>query len=297
MTKREAILRYHLIINKVRDRNPNFEELYNYLDKESMLRSCDFRISQRTLQRDLRDIREIYNIDIQYDFSKKHYFIDNENNDSNQERMFEAFDILDMINFTDGISKHIHFEQRKSQNTNYLTTLLQAIKTNKITCFEHRRHYRDAANHLQTEPLGVKEYRNRWYLVARNLVNNEIKPYPFDRIEKITVTDKTFLPPSDFDLDKFFEHSFGVMIDNGKPIKVELSFTPFQGNYIKNLPLHHSQKILFENEKEIRVQLFVHNTIDFQMELMSMLPEFKVIEPKSLKDTIKNKVEKAAKIL
>jgi predicted DNA-binding transcriptional regulator YafY len=55
------------------------------------------------------------------------------------------------------------------------------------------------------------------------------------------------------------------------------------------LPLHHSQKELINNEDEYRIELLLHPTYDFVMELMSIGAHVKVIEPQSLKkEMIKN---------
>ena len=78
---------------------------------------------------------------------------------------------------------------------------------------------------------------------------------------------------------------------------MELSFTPFQGHFIKTLPLHASQEILIDNDKEVLIRLHVHATHDFQMEILSMLPEVRVLKPKFLRDEIAKKIRKAAEAI
>ena len=78
MSKRESISRYNLIIKKLRKLPCTFDEIADYLSRESELQSYNFNVSKRTFQRDLDDIRSLFNIDIQYDFSGKVYSINNE---------------------------------------------------------------------------------------------------------------------------------------------------------------------------------------------------------------------------
>ncbi len=113
MSKREAISRYNLIIKKLRKCSASFSEIADYLSLESELLSYDFNVSKRTFQRDLEDIRSIYNIDIQYNFSRKVYFIDFEQQPEVNERILEAFDTFNALNITDRLSNHIHFEKRR----------------------------------------------------------------------------------------------------------------------------------------------------------------------------------------
>src|SRR5574344_1107605 len=108
MSKRESISRYNLIIKKLRKHPSTFAEIAEYLAFESELQEYNFNIGKRTFQRDLDDIRSIYNIDIQYDFSRKVYFIDYDEQPEVNERILEAFDIYNALNLTDRLSDFIH---------------------------------------------------------------------------------------------------------------------------------------------------------------------------------------------
>jgi predicted DNA-binding transcriptional regulator YafY len=295
MSQRTTILRYHLIINKVRNSRPDFDELLDYLEYQSELQEYDFSISKRTLQRDLNDIRSIFKIDIKYNFKLKHYYIEDESRDEEQTQIFEAMDVFNALNVTDSLSSHIHFEQRKPRGTEHLMGLLHAIKNHKVTEFDHRKYFDNPPTERRVDPLGIKEYRSRWYLVARDHKDDRIKTFALDRMSNIHLTRESFTPPADFNLHEFFRYSFGVIVGgNTKPSPVELSFTPFQGHFIKTLPLHASQEILIDNDKEVRIRLHVHATHDFQMDILSLLPEVRVLKPKFLRDEIARKIRKAA---
>ena len=75
MSKRESIARYNLIIKKLRKSSSTFEEIDDYLARESELQSYNFNVSKRTFQRDLDDIRSLFKIDIQYNYTRKYYSI------------------------------------------------------------------------------------------------------------------------------------------------------------------------------------------------------------------------------
>ena len=73
----------------------------------------------------------------------------------------------------------------------------------------------------------------------------------------------------------------------------ELSFEPFQGKYIKTLPLHHSQQIRVDNEEELQVTLRLCITHDFVMELLSYGDSMEVLEPPALIEEIREAHGKA----
>ena len=97
-----------------------------------------------------------------------------------------------------------------------------------------------------------------------------------------------------YNAQKEFNESFGIINGtNEKPIGVILSFTLQQGRYIKSLPLHHSQKLIIENNDEIQFSYYIKPTYDFRMELLSYGGQVKVIQPESLKETITKNLEAA----
>lgn len=77
--------------------------------------------------------------------------------------------------------------------------------------------------------------------------------------------------------------------------EVVLSFDPFQGKYIKSLPLHESQEVLIDDKHEIRVRMKVYLTHDFIMEILSYGDNVKVIQPESLITELKHSYKSALK--
>ena len=75
-----------------------------------------------------------------------------------------------------------------------------------------------------------------------------------------------------------------------------MSFAPFQGQYVKSLPLHESQEVLIDNEEELRIKLTLFTTHDFFMELLSHGENLRVIKPTSLIDDLKSAYKNSLKL-
>lgn len=293
MSKRESIARYNLIIKKLRKHPASFAEIADYLALESELQDYNFNVSKRTFQRDLEDIRSLYNIDIQFDFSRKVYFLDFDEQPDVNERILEAFDTFNALNLSDRLSNNIHFEKRRPQGTENLYGLLHAIKNQLQIKFTYQKFWEDELTKRNVEPYALKEFRNRWYVLANDLKDNKVKSFALDRLSDLDITKKRFQFPDDFNVNRHYKYCFGIISPNGhKPEEIELSFDPFQGKYIKTLPLHESQQILIDNEKELRIKLTLFITHDFFMELLSYGENLRVIKPEclinDLKSTFKN---------
>lgn len=297
MSKRESIARYNLIIKKLRKQPARFDDISEYLSFESELQEYNFNISKRTFQRDLDDIRSLYNIDIVYDFSRKVYFIDFEEHPEVSERILEAFDTFNALNISDRLSNYIHFEKRRPQGTENLYGLLHAIKNNLQITFSYQKFWNEESVIRRIKPYALKEFRNRWYLLSNDLKDNKVKSFALDRLSELEITNKKFEFPIDFDVNEYFKNSFGIMSPNDdEPQEVILSFTPFQGKYIKTLPLHESQVIIKDNEDELLVKLILFITHDFFMEILSLGQNVKVIKPESLIADLKNSAQNVLKL-
>lgn len=297
MSKRESIARYNLIIKKLRKHPASFAEIADYLALESELQDYNFNVSKRTFQRDLEDIRSLYNIDIQFDFSRKVYFLDFDEQPDVNERILEAFDTFNALNLSDRLSNNIHFEKRRPQGTENLYGLLHAIKNQLQIKFTYQKFWEDELTKRNVEPYALKEFRNRWYVLANDLKDNKVKSFALDRLSDLDITKKRFQFPDDFNVNRHYKYCFGIISPNGhKPEEIELSFDPFQGKYIKTLPLHESQQILIDNEKELRIKLTLFITHDFFMELLSYGENLRVIKPESLINDLKSTFKNVLKL-
>jgi len=296
MSKRESIARYSLIINKLRKYPASFKEISDYLALESEIQSYNFNVSLRTFQRDLRDIRAIYKIDIRNDLSKKMYYIDFDEKQEISERILEAFDTFNALNISDRISSDIHFEKRRPLGTENFYGLLHAIKNQVQIKFTYQKYWEDGLTQRIAEPYALKEFKNRWYVLAKDLKDNFVKSFALDRLTELEITKKSFQFPKDFNVDEYYRYCFGIVGPDVKnPEEIILSFEPYQGKYIKSLPLHHTQEILKDNEKELLIRLKLYVTKDFIMEILSFGEDVEVVKPKSLINKLKASYTNALK--
>jgi predicted DNA-binding transcriptional regulator YafY len=295
MSKRGYISRYLLILKKLKV-NPysSYEELKAYMENQfeyMQMQDDNLQIgfSKRTLQRDLKEIRNVFGIDIEHSKPNNGYFItQNENENMNFQRMMEAFDMFNSLNLAQDLTPFIHLENRKPQGTENLYGLLHAIKNKFKIKFTYHKFWDEEFSQRTVEPLALKEFKNRWYIIAKDSKDNTIKSFALDRLSNLEITNQTFLYPANYSIEQSYRFCFGIESPNGKePQDIILSFDPYQGNYIKTLPLHHTQEILVDNDDELKIKLKLCLTHDFLMELLSFGDNLEVIEPKALVEQIK----------
>lgn len=301
MSKRGYISRYLLILKKLKVKPySTYEELHTYIENQFeylQIQDDNLQIgfSKRTLQRDLKDIRNVFGIDIEYSKSQKGYFISqNENENMNFQRMMEAFDMFNSLNLAQDLTPFIHLEKRRPQGTENLYGLLHAIKNRLQIKFTYQKFWEEELSQRLAEPYALKEFKNRWYIMAKDSKDNNIKSFALDRLTNLEITNLNYQYPDNYSIEHSYRYCFGIISPNDEePQDIILSFDPYQGKYIKTLPLHDTQQVLVDNDEEMKIKLKLCLTHDLVMELLSFGDNMKVIEPKSLADQIKQAHEKA----
>lgn len=301
MSKRGYISRYLLILKKLKVKPySTYEELQSYIENQfDYLQMQDDNLqigfSKRTLQRDIKEIRNVFGIDIEYSKFQKGYFISqNENENMNFQRMMEAFDMFNSLNLAQDLTPFIHLEKRRPKGTENLYGLLHAIKNRLQIKFNYQKFWEEELSQRFVEPYALKEFKNRWYIMAKDSKDNNIKSFALDRLTNLEITNQTYQYPDNYSIEQSYRYCFGIISPNDEePQDIILSFDPFQGKYIKTLPLHDTQQVLVDNDEEMKIKLKLCLTHDLVMELLSFGDNMKVIEPKSLADQIKQAHEKA----
>lgn len=293
MINRLILLRQKLIINKLANRPHSWDEIASMLENHFEYDGYDLSISQRQFQRQIKDIDKLWRISIKYNRTKNHYYIDNDAQESMIYR--EALDIFTLMDLDNQNSQYIIFEKRRPAGTENIPTILKAIKNEKIINFSYKKFYESYEEQRKVKPLFVKESNNRWYIVGYDLEKLELRVFGIDRIQEITLGKNFKVPLEIEEIQKLFDHCFGIILPKKNDLveEVVLSYTGFQGQYIKTMPLHHTQKIVKENDDEIRIKIHIYVTQDFIMEILSAGASVSVISPSSLRDRITTEYKKA----
>ena len=136
-------------------------------------------------------------------------------------------------------------------------------------------------------PYLLKEFRNRWFLFGSKADDLLLFNLPLDRIVSVEPSDVPFRENPEFDAEHFFDDVIGVsknIHDKAKCVKFWASAE--QSRYIKTKPLHPSQRLLIEDEKDRSCIFSIKVVINFEMYsvFMSYGPGVKILSPqKSVK--------------
>lgn len=290
MSKQEYIARYLLIINYLKRGKASWKDILNHLETQSEIADYNYVISQRTFQRDISEIRTIWNCDIQNNKSTGYYFIaDDEEHNNENTHLLDSFNLFNALSLTNNYSNYIQFESRVPKGTEHLHGLLHAIKNKLVIEIEYHKFYEESPEKVIVNPFLIKQFKGRWYLLCLKTEINKIRTYALDRILGLDIKKKKFTVSKELDLVNYFKNCFGIITPNNtKPERVVFSFNNEQANYIKNYPLHLSQRIIKEANDKTTFEISVYVTYDLIMELLSYGEEIQIVSPKGLIKEILN---------
>ncbi len=174
------------------------------------------------------------------------------------------------------------------KSTQWIPRLLEAIFEKDCLEIVYKSKKRDMC------PYVIKQYRNKWYMVAWDYSSthkSKTNLYAIDNIEEIVgfSGEKYFVDP-EFNAADYFKYSLGIWHEhNEKPVKVVLDFLePKMFDSIINNPLHHSQKhILNEAGNKLTVSIEVYDCLELYTMINSYGCNVKVMKPKSVADKVR----------
>lgn len=162
----------------------------------------------------------------------------------------------------------------------YLQTLILAMKTNRRVGIVYQRFGSESCERT-VSPYALKLFHRRWYLLA--FTGRHIATFSLDRMHSVVLSDETFEMPADFSPQAYFSEYFGVTTDETPLAHIVIRVSGWAPDYIRTLPLHHTQREISHNEKYTEFSFDIRPTADFIGELMSYGDSLEVIEPAALR--------------
>lgn len=245
--------------------------------------------SRTTFHRHKIAIEEMFGIYIECDRKNGFkYYIGNESvlqEDSVQNWMLSTLSVSGLLAESMSLNERILLENIPSGGEK-LHVLIKAMKESKKVSITYRRYGGHATRTFDLEPYCVKLFVQRWYLLGR-IADKGLATFSLDRILEVKISHEKFKFDEDFNAASYFSNSFGVMLDEkAKPEKVLIRAYGYEPYYLRDLPLHHSQREIQSTEEYCDFELMLKITSDFKSKLLSRGEWIEILEPKALADEI-----------
>ncbi len=139
----------------------------------------------------------------------------------------------------------ISYQKRKNPlGLEYIDTIYDAILNKKALCIGY---YSSRSNNIMQiifYPMYLKEYRGRWYALGYKDGLRGVYKLPIDRIRDFSYAILPFPEELTFDAEVYFRDIIGVTRLTGEVREIEFVVKNKLAPFIKQNPLHHSQKLV-----------------------------------------------------
>ena len=168
----------------------------------------------------------------------------------------------------------------------HLEPLVEAIKSSSVIAVDYGKFTDDSIENHLLHPYLLKEYRNRWYLIAFHPEKDMFKTYALDRMHGLSILATTFEVQAGFTPDQFFKYSIGITQLDTAPVEVVLHCDALQAKYFQSRPLHKSQTMQFAPDGSAELRMEVIISFELISEILSYGASVKVLAPNELKTRI-----------
>ena len=240
-------------------------------------------------------ILDMFGIIIDCDKKTYRYFISNPEalRDGSIERwLFSTLTVHGMLSDSAAVKERVVLENVPA-GLEYLDAILHAIKTNHRIRMGYQKFGK--AGYVKTVcPYALKLFHQRWYLLARN-DEDQMRVYALDRMTMAQLTDETFDMPEDFLPQQYFAEYFGVLTDETPMAHVVVRAHRWMPNYLRTLPLHHSQCELTSTPDYTDFSYDIRPTSDFLGELLRHSDGIEVLAPLDLREKMRQMIAETLK--
>ena len=247
---------------------------------------CGEELSERQFHRYTDVVEELFDIEIKYSRTQRGYVIaDREGiyNMGMRKWLIQTFSVNNILHESQELKNRILLEDVPS-GQQHLTTIVDAMRESVALLMTYQSFWMDEPATFEVEPYCVKLFEQRWYMLGKSEGYDDLRIYALDRIKALEPTERKFKLPKKFDAAKFFEDYYGIIIsdDDYDVCPVALLADAKQSNYLRTLPLHHSQVEVERNDKYSIFEYRLCPTFDFRQKVLSMGGSIEVLAPQEL---------------
>lgn len=223
-----------------------------------------------------------------------------------------SFEGLDNFEWLNDLTTRLNLEQHEpviSLSKNLLTNstliarLFTVIRLKQVINLQYHTFQNDEIRSVCISPYLLKEYNNRWYLIASASDTGRILTFPLDRIDDFSFKTTVSYLSAPENLYERYEEIIGVTYNEDSPLqKIIFWVSENSKDYVITKPIHGSQKVIRgEMDSQLRrnyprlndgkfFQIECRENYELIRELTSFGPNLLVLYPNSFSKVVINQV-------
>lgn len=293
---RQTSDRYHKFLARLIQQPRDMNDLTDYfdVDRRTIYRWIDYLLVEKNIK--------IINIKGKFSLTdeSKDFILNNSLNNW----MFSTISLMNLLDGREALKDRILLENIPSSNDkDNLQVILEAMEQNRRISFKYTKYYNNPEHepkqYEHVEPYCVKLFERRWYVIChtdekKDINDNGMRTFSLDQISGLKVLKSTFKLPKHFSAEDYFKDVYGITTGmNGELSTIKVKVDAARANYIRALPLHHSQ----EEEQHEAYSIFTYElrpSNDFYQALLHHAEHVEVLSPPTVREEMAKKVKMMA---
>ena len=217
--------------------------------------------------------------------------------------LLSTLSVGNMLDENVGLQSRILLESIPSGGI-YLRRIIKAMRQSCKIMITYQKYSAATTKTYLAAPYFIKLFKRRWYVLTKversvqkeksEQIEASMAVFSLDRIVDVKVLQDKFTLETNFDAEEYFAQSFGIMVDtNIRPERIVLRAYGMEKYYLRDLPLHPSQREVNTTDQYADFEIILRPTSDFKAHLLSRGEWLQVIKPEWLANDIENWLENA----
>jgi len=318
---KQVLLRYQVLNRCFRNKYREYTIDDLVVECNKALRKMDKPdVSKRTVQNDINILEADYGVVlneklkrgrqrlyryVDTDYTIPLYRMDDDERNKIEEaiyvlKQFEGEPIYDWVRtilmqvegglFEENTSPVVSFQSNIDlKGLEHFSKLLQAILTRRVLKLSYTPYGKDTITAI-VYPYHLKQFNDRWYLIAQAKGYDTYAHYALDRIDSF---EEIALPykEAEVNFSEYFDDVIGVTVPDVDAEDIVIKVTGKRFNYIRTKPLHLSQRIMEENDDFSVIKINVRVNKELEALVLSFGNDMEVIAPTHFRERIAEKIK------
>ena len=138
-------------------------------------------------------------------------------------------------------------------------------------------------------PYFLKQYNDRWYLIAQAIGYTGYAHYALDRIDDFKETELPY-QEAEVDFEEYFDEFIGITDPGTESEDIIIKVKQQRYHYIKTKPLHLSQRVLEETQDHAIISINVRINKELESQLLSFGDDIEVLAPDDFRNKIAERI-------
>ena len=163
-----------------------------------------------------------------------------------------------------------------------LDQLMIAIEERRVVFIAYRSQRATEPVTYDVHPYRLQRHQGSLYLVGYKPLDDAVRTWRVDRIERADVEQMPFTVPADLDLDARFAGSLGIY-EGHEDIGVLVRFRPPAARFVQEKKWHSSQRLTPQRDGSLLAELRLSSTAELKPWILGFGSAAEVLEPESLR--------------